>query len=137
MGESKKIRMTKQSDSNGEVQQNQKLKKQKTRWIKLLEDKSTIKCLSIIDEPFEDNELHLIFNFIDRDCDGLISTNDFKQVIQELLPHTNQHDHDEMFAIIGKNENGDIDFPNFERSISKFFDDYRTFNANQLKKNAL
>ena len=38
-----------------------------------------------------DNELHLIFNFIDRDCDGLISTNDFKQVIQELLPHTNQH----------------------------------------------
>ena len=42
-----------------------------------------------------------------------------------------------MFAIIDKNENGDIDFPNFERSISKFFDDYRTFNANQLKKNVL
>ena len=38
-----------------------------------------------------DKELHLIFNFIDRDSDGLISTNDFKQVIQELLPHTNQH----------------------------------------------
>ena len=42
-----------------------------------------------------------------------------------------------MFAIIEKNENGDIDFPNFERSISKFFDDYRTFNENQLKKNVL
>ena len=46
-----------------------------------------------------DNELHLIFNFIDRDCDGLISTNDFKQVIQELLPHTNQHG-SSIFAII-------------------------------------
>ena len=42
-----------------------------------------------------------------------------------------------MFAIIEKNENGDIDYPNFERSISKFFEDYRTFNENQLKKNAL
>ena len=41
-----------------------------------------------------------------------------------------------MFAIVEKNENGAIDFPNFERSIIRFFDEYRTFNANQLKKNA-
>ena len=42
-----------------------------------------------------------------------------------------------MFAVIEKNQNGDIDFSNFERSITKFFDDYRTFNENQLKKSAL
>ena len=55
-----------------------------------------------------DNELHLIFNFIDRDCDGLISTNDFKQVIQELLPHTNQHG-SSIFAIILVAKYGYID----------------------------
>lgn len=121
---------------------NKQLQRKSTKWLQVLEDRSNINYLTVIEEQFAgsykrichvllkfqglfwtkllDNELKEIFDYIDVDADGFISLTDLEMVIRELLPKLSQDDIRDMFSIVPKSNRNQIAFPWVKIDLLKF-----------------
>ena len=99
---------------------NKQLQRKSTKWLQVLEDRSNINYLTVIDEQFlrskfrfnqqpcSENELKEIFDYIDVNADGFISLIDLQMVLNELMPKLSEKDVAEMFAIVKKTDKTQI-----------------------------
>ncbi|MFS7975168.1 putative EF-hand domain-containing protein [Helianthus anomalus] len=65
------------------------------------------------------SEFRQAFSMIDKDSDGLISTDDLIGVIQTLNEHATNEEVQEMMHEVDANEEGTIDFHEFLSIMSK------------------
>ncbi|CBY23169.1 unnamed protein product [Oikopleura dioica] len=61
-------------------------------------------------EDYSDRELKLIFDFFDKDKDGLLSHSDVERAFSEILPLTSEEELSSIFKVMQPNREERIDF---------------------------